>query len=314
MNTPFDKRADPSWQTTSEYLDKYFRQAAAAKCLIWVNPAQFDPFETVPLVLERRVRVPINHPRFDVGLAPYLVPLDLSASPDAELFEDSVKRAWDAWTIESLKAFNGQPIAGWVITEEPALALARHWAWRCHLHTRSGSTKFIRFHDPSVREWLWPTFTEQQRHSLLGPSNTVLAIGRGRTVLYHTRQAAPTATEVIPSLALDERQWTQLDDYATVHAAWVEWLTVAENQGNYTTGWEQDVLKALSNASRYGVTDARDRELFALHALQLGPDFDAAEKMRPVWVKTLSGEYYGSALEQVFAQPADLLHLHLKLN
>jgi hypothetical protein len=311
MNTLIGDAAAPAWPQTVENLQKYFQDTADAKCLLWVNPAQYDPFESVALVEERRVRVPINHPRFDVRLGPYLVPLDLSAGADVDLFRDSVEIAWHAWTIESLSAFRGQPIAGWVEMREPVQALAGHWAWRCHLHRWLRLTKLLRFHDPSVREWLWPTLTGLQRHALLGPAACLVAIGRGHTVLRHVRSTVPDATDAIQSLVLDERQWAQVDDYATVHAAWVRWSAEPENQNNGATDWEQGVLRALSDATRYGVTDAHDRELFALHALQNGVGFHLAERMRPVWARTLAGEYYGRAFEEVFGRPAERLHSHL---
>jgi hypothetical protein len=308
MNNPLDEGAAPAWQSTAENLHRYFHDAADAKCLLWVNPAQFDPFDRVPLVEEHRVRVPINHPRFDMRLGPYLVPLDLSKREDAGVFSDSVEMAWLAWTAESLSAFCGQPIAGWVGTQAPAQALANHWAWSCHLHRRQGLSKLLRFHDPGVREWLWPTLTEQQRQSLLGPADSLLAIGRGHTLLRHVLTSVPDPADATPSFVLNDQQWAQVDEYATIHAAWVAWSA----EQICAAAPVHDVLKALSDATRYGVRDAQDRELFALHALQLGGGFHAHEKMRPVWARTLAGDYYGSALEEVFAHPADRLHSHLK--
>jgi hypothetical protein len=314
MNHPLDEGAAHTWEGAAEDLHRYFHDVASGKCLLWVNPAQSDPFNTVPLVEEHRVRVPINHPRFDVRLGPYLVPLDLSKSADADLFRDSVERAWVAWTIESLSAFCGQPIAGWVATLAPVQALAQHWAWRCHLHTRQGLSKLLRFHDPGVREWLWSTLSEQQRHSLLGPAHSLLAIGRGRILLRQMRSSVPAPADAIPSLALNETQWEQVDSYSTVHAAWIAWSAEPEKRDKPAAAWEQGVLKALSHATRYGVTDAADRELYALHALQLGGAFHTEERMRPVWERTLAGDYYGSALEEIFARPADQLHSHFKRN
>jgi hypothetical protein len=236
----------------------------------------------------------------------------LSKSADADVFQDSVESAWVAWTDESLLAFCGQPIAGWVATHAPTQALANHWAWRCHLHCRRGLSKLLRFHDPGVREWLWPALTEQQRHSLLGPADSLLAIGRGHTLLRHVRASIPDRADAIPSFVLNEQQWAQVDEYATIHAAWVVWSAEPDNRAERTAGSVQDVLKAMAHATRYGLRDVQDRELFALHVLQLGGGFHADEKMRPVWERTLAGDYYGSALEEVFGHPANRLHLQLK--
>jgi hypothetical protein len=312
MNDALNDGGAHDLQSTVDSLLRYFHDVADDKCLLWVNPAQSDPFETAPLVEEHRVRVPINHPRFDVQRAPYLVPLSLTKSAHTDLLTESVERAWRAWTIESLSAFCGQPIAGWVAARAPGQAIANHWARRCHLHRRQGLSKLLRFHDPGVREWLWTTLTEQQRHAVLGPADSLLAIGRGHSAQRHARSTVFNEADVLPGLVLDEKQWAQVDDYATVHAAWIAWSAVPDKGDKLPPNWEQGVFSALAHAASYGVRDPQDRELFAMHALQLGSGFHLTQRMRPVWERTLAGHYYGSALEEVIAQPADRLHSYMK--
>jgi hypothetical protein len=312
MNDFHDKSTISARQQTLDHLYKYFKEVSDAKCLLWVDPAQTDPFDAVPLVEEHRIRVPIRHPRFDVQYGPYLVPLDLTDNAAADILEESVEKAWFAWTTDSLSAFRGQPIAGWIATQTSVQSLATYWARHCHLHKRQKMTKLLRFHDPGVREWLWPTLTEQQRWSLLGPADSILSIGRGHILQCHRRSSASFSNDAIPPLTLQEAQWIQVEDHATVHAVWVARLAGPDDRDDYTTGWHQRVFDALKAATHYGVKDAQDRELFALHALRLGCDFHTNEEMRPVWTKTLAGDYYGSALEDVFACSADQVHLHFK--
>jgi hypothetical protein len=312
MNNILDESSTCAWQQTAEHLEKYFHEVSNAKCLLWVNPAQSDPFEAVPLVEEHRLRVPIRHPRFDVRYGPYLVPLDLRDNTAISLFKESVEQAWLAWTRESLSAHLGQPIAGWVATQAPAQRLATHWAANCHIHVRQRLTKLLRFHDPGVREWLWPTLTEQQRHSLLGHADRIFSIGREHVLQSHGRTSSSFSVDAIPPLALQEEQWAQVEDYASVHAAWLTWRPSLENPENYTTGWEHDVFEALKRATSYGLKDAGDRELFALHVLQFGRDFHNSEEMIPVWKKTLAADHYGNVLEEVFARPVDQIRLHFK--
>ena len=157
------------WEQSLQALHKLFLEASDDTCLLWVNPAQGDPFEDDALARERRVPVPISHPRFDPRFAPYLLPLTLHRFADADIFKRSVQLAWQSWSLDSLNFANGQPIGGWVVTSRPPAELARHWADHCHLHLRGGLTKLLRFHDPSVREWLWPTLSPAQRRQLLGP-------------------------------------------------------------------------------------------------------------------------------------------------
>lgn len=105
------------WQPHLRTLRQHFQRSAQGRCLLWVNPAQRDPFDVHSSLQMRKVTVPIVHPRFDLKYAPYLVSLNLEHSEDAEVFETSVELAWDSWTFERLQAFRGQPIGGWVLTD-----------------------------------------------------------------------------------------------------------------------------------------------------------------------------------------------------
>ncbi|MES2317988.1 MAG: DUF4123 domain-containing protein [Pseudomonadota bacterium] len=292
-------------------LHRRFYEAAESKCLLWVNPAQSDPYEGDPLVEALRARVLINHPRFNPKHGPYLVPLDLSKSAHADVFRASAELAWNAWTRESLAASCGQPIAGWVLTRSPVKALALHWGTQCHVHGR-GRNQLLRFHDPSVREWLWPVLSDAQRDSLLGPADSLFAFGRNHAMMRHQRKDARASRICFPALALTDVQWRQVEDYATLHRAWLTWQSANEDKPQQAAEWEKGVLTALSHATTYGIVDSHDRELFALHALQLKSTFHGLSQLQPVWRKTSRGEFYASAIEDVFGQPADQLHTCLK--
>jgi hypothetical protein len=275
--------------------------AGGGKCLLWVDPAQWDPYEDDEIVGQRRVRVPIIHVRFALRRAPYLVPLDLAVPGDAELFNGSVERAWDAWAIGRLRASRGQPICGWVVTNASAQTVANHWGRHCHLHGHQYKSKLLRFHDPGVREWLWPTLNEAQRHALLGPAACLFALGRNQGLMRH----ASDSSDVTPApFRLDDQQWRQVGDYATLHAAWVACASALA--GPFCA---QAVLDALVHATRAGVMQDSERELYAMHALQLGTRFYTDVRMKPVWNHTRTGGYYGSAVEDVFGCSADELHL-----
>lgn len=271
--------------------------SANGKCLLWVNPAQYDPYEGDASVATRRVRVPINHVHFAPHRSPYLVALDLAVPGDAAIFADSVEQALNAWTTGSLDASRGQPVCGWVTTKANAESVANHWGWRCHIHGHAGKCKLLRFHDPGVREWLWPGLREEQQRALLGPAQCLFGIGRDHSLLRHMRVADEAATV---AFGLDDRQWQQVGDYAAVHAGWLAW------RGAFVL---QDVLAALMQTKGFGVTQESERNLFALHAMQLGARFHADARMQVVWERTRLGNYYGSVIEDVFNCAADELHL-----
>ena len=321
MSIDLQHEAEP-WQPHLQTLHRQFYEHANDRCLLWVNPAQGDPFADDPLVDERRVRVPIQHANFDLVFAPYLVPLDLGKSGDADVFKRSVAIGWSAWELDSLQAFNGQAIGGWIAGDQPAPALApllaQHWAANCHLHYVNGLTKFLRFHDPSVREWLWRTLTPQQQARLLGPASCIVAFNRQQALIMHgVIAAAPEVHEGPGKLQLTPAQWEQVDDYAVVHAAWLRWRSNVQDASHGLASreaWEQALFHALRAASVYGITDRQDRELFAVHALQMGADFHEHARMLAVWEKTRTGDYYGAACEEVSGQPAYALQDYLHGN
>lgn len=313
MDTPFDAIEEPQWQRHADSLLHYFRDQAHGKCLLWVNPAQNDPFGKIKSVQDRRVRVNIVHPRFDASLGPYLVPLQLTDDQDVNIFRASVEIAWAAWSGEALRSRAGQPVAGWIETEDDPRFLAHYWAMRCHLHRLDGQSWLLRFHDPGVREWLWEVLTEDQQLTLSGSALTVFGIARSRHLMRHgTASRAPRHARADQRLLLDRSQWDEVRNYATAHGAWLEWVALpAEFRKPIAEDWHRGVLGALSHAAAYGIADEQDRQLFALHALLISDGFHRSRKLVPVWEKTLAGEFYGSALEDVFNGPADQLHVHL---
>jgi hypothetical protein len=311
MDHPLDLSPVPAWESHLRTICEHFQKTSGGKCLLWVNPAQHDPIEDDALAAGRKVRVRIVHPRFDVKYAPYLVQLDLTDAEDADLFARSVRLAWDSWTLDSLLAFRGQPIAGWILTDETPELLAHHWATYSHLQVQDRLTKLLRFHDPSVREWLWPTLSTTQQLQLLGPATALIAFDRQQELMFHGRSAvahrrsgtgAAEPDTSVKKLTLTGDQWKQVEDYATVHAAWIAWRGDKVQREAPTVqrkGWQADIFASLLYATDYGVVDVQDRELFATHALQFGAQFHLRPEMRSVWDKTWSGEFYGSVFEEV---------------
>jgi Domain of unknown function (DUF4123) len=316
--------AAETWQQCVQALHRHLHQTAHSQCLLWVNPAQTDLFENYAAVQKRRIRVPIRHPRFDRQFAPYLVPLDLSKNADDEVFQRSVQAAHEAWALPSLQAHSGQPVGGWIVANASPQNLATYWADQVHVHIVGALTKLLRFHDPGVREWLWPAFSMHQQAQLLGPAEQLIGINRRQRLMIHTRPDGAAAVESVTrtQLRLSKPQWLEVDDYAIVHEAWLAQCSVADDETDQPhpfsrwrdqllANWQTGVFKALQQASRYGIADPQDRVLFARHALQLGPEFHSHPSLQDVWQQTREGSFYGGAFEAVTAQPASQLHQYL---
>lgn len=304
MEAMTETLASLAWEAPLQLLHKQFYDTAHDRCLLWVNPAQGDPFSSHAIVQKRKIVVPIAHPRFDQRFAPYLIELALDEYADAELFKMSVELAWQSWGKDSLLAGNGQTIAGWIISDAAPEDLARHWASHCYIHAVQGLEKLLRFHDPGVREWLWTVMTVDQRRQMLGPASSVIALDRRQNLMRHALDKDGASASHAASgqrLILSAAQWVQVDDYSTVHAAWLGWGKALPML------WEKAVFSALAHATRYGIVDKKDRELFALHVLQIGSDFHDDQRLQAVWRMTGAGEFYGAALEEVTGCPADQL-------
>ncbi len=276
-----------------------------------------DVFSDNTWVQENRIRVPIQHPRFDLKFAPYLVPLDISKSMGSDILKQSVQLAHEAWDLPSLLAYSGQPVAGWAITDSKATSLANHWANYTHLHTVNRLTKLLRFHDPSVREWLWPSLSVAQQALLLGPATQLLGIGRQQQLM-QLQLAEPSTPSDTRKLFLTGPLWQQLEDYATVHEAWLLEAADIANTGDVRqwrnslpTQWHESVFKALQSATQYGIESAEDRVLFARHVLEMGSGFHTHPLLKEVWSKTKTGGFYGGAVEEVTGHAALSLATHL---
>lgn len=295
-------------------LHRHFSTHSESRCLLWINPVLQDPFDSSEVDQDRRVRFPVAHANFDPLLGPYLVTLDLARRHDSDLLERSVEWAWAGWTLEQLQRMRGQSVCGWITCSVSANDLARHWAASCYLHRWNGLDTLLRFHDPGVREWLWPMLDAQQRHTLLGPAQSIWAIGRQHSLLVQERSPEDlTAIASAPSmmrLQLRADQWSGVSDFANVHAAWQQLCSqdsLWADRLAMQAGWPQRTFHSLQHASRYGLHDARCRTLFARHALEIGMDFHLAPLLAPVWLKTAEGVPYGRALEDVIHDRPDLL-------
>lgn len=319
MNQAGAKTEFSGWEVPLQILHRQISESSDSKCLLWVNAAQGDVFGDNSVIEGRRIRIPISHARFAPQFSPYLVELDLRKFADADLFNASVEIAWNAWTTDSLFVHNGQPIAGWIVSTSSTVGLAQYWAQHCYLHRLNGVTKLLRFHDPGVREWLWPTLSPLQKCQLLGPAEKLIAFGREQGLVQQSMADVPDADRLFDpafeiGFRLTARQWSEVEDYATLHAAWLHAVKAEPEKRALLTGksrWVEKTLEALRCATLYGVEDSGDRRLFATHALQLGDNFHIHPKLQPVWKKVREGDFYGGALEAVTGLPVDLLKNYL---
>lgn len=126
--------------------------------------------------------------------------------------------------------------------------------------------------------------------------------------------SGPHSLHTADKFELRPEQWAEVNDYATVHRAWLRFCQSEQGElGGQPKqqGWESAVFRSLTHATRYGIEDAPDRDLFAFHAIQMTANFHENKKMEPVWEMVRAGHFYGGACEIASALPADRLHDYL---
>ena len=288
-----------TWEDYLQTLHRHFFEHHQSRCLVWINPAQGDPFSDVALEEQRKIVVPIEHAKFDRKFAPYLIDLRLDKFRDAEIFKLSVEMAWEAWSEPSLAARAGQPICGWIGVDGDPKELSEHWAKRCHVHLVATRHKFLRFHDPGVRELLWTFLTPVQKAILTANTSAIFSIGRRRNLLKQTlAEMQPSLDSPTRSLVLDTVQWSYVADLANIHAASVVLHTeLGTSLNDLPVG--MSIFRALEHATHYGILDESNRQLFIRHVLEAGSEFHHDDRLKRVWSLTQSGEFYGVALQDV---------------
>lgn len=256
-----------------ESLRTLFHEQGRDQCLLMINPAQFDLLEDNDFVQDQKVVVPIEHPRFDLQFAPYLVPLNLTQDQDLEIFQRSVEAAYQDWSLENLEAFAGQAVCAWVLTQAPAKEVATYWAKNTFVHRHNHLDKLLRWHDPSVREWLYLMLSPAQINQLLGPADRLCSIGRRQNLIEHakTRDTSPHP----PHLQLSETQWQAVESFALLHAAWVNaWAEDEHFKDRLPTSADiKPYVESLEAAKQLGIEGEEHLKQFLTFAWRYRPDF-----------------------------------------
>jgi Domain of unknown function (DUF4123) len=244
------------------------------QCVLMINTAQFDPFAEDEFVQKNKVIVPIAHPRFDQKYAPYLVQLNITDESQAAILQRSVDRAYEDWSFDNLEAFGGQAICAWVLTKEPVEQLAEDWAKTTFVHRHNNVDKLLRWHDPSVREWLWPMLHQSQQSQLLGLAERLYSIGRKQHLIVQSKpqEAVPNTAH----LELNQIQWQAIENFALLHAGWVQaCIEYDDFRERFTQEYHpiQPYVDSLEVAKQLGIEGEEHLKQFVKLAWQYGPDF-----------------------------------------
>lgn len=244
------------------------------QCVLMINTAQFDLFAEDEFVQKHKVIVPIAHPRFDQKYVPYLVQLNITDESQAAILQRSVDQAYEDWSLDNLEAFGGQAICAWVLTKAPIEQLAQYWAKTTFVHRHNNQDKLLRWHDPSVREWLYPILSPAQIDQLLGPADQLYSMGRKQKLIDHTKTR--DTSPLPPHLQLNVVQWQAIESFALLHAGWVQaCIEYDDFRERFTQEYHPIRLyvDSLETAKQLGIEGEEHLKQFVKLAWQYGPDF-----------------------------------------
>ncbi|WP_448512035.1 DUF4123 domain-containing protein [Photorhabdus laumondii] len=217
----------------------------------------------------------IKHHRFESRYSPWLVPLDINQSEDAELLALSVTQALQETDPAELIAGRGRMVCGWLFSASPASAIAHYISMMAVQSVSFQPQVMLRFYDPAVNNAFWPLLDSWQRSRLLGPlTDWYLIDGDGQ--LLH-RDNAESANELyIFSLSLTTEQVAEMAWSGPMNRALRRYRQAHRDQLRRTELESLHIMLALLRrvTARYSFDMAQDLESCALHGLLYHPEID----------------------------------------
>lgn len=236
---------------------------------VLIDPLWGDPLDRTLAEDEGCTLAPIKQPvppapAWDETSWPYLV----AWRPFATLtLEASYRAALAEQADPAHDPLHGFAIGGWLLSRHDAPVLARHLG---HIAVLRPPTRYARWSDRRVLEWLWPALDEARQASLLGPVEAWWTLDRcGQLVSRRADAAAREAASPHGAhpLLVDDAVIRQLDGFRHGQYLIDAWLRTAPEPGHYL----HHVMQLLADARALGVGRLANLLLFAAYAAQLHP-------------------------------------------
>ncbi|MCA6221208.1 DUF4123 domain-containing protein [Photorhabdus antumapuensis] len=240
----------------------------------------------------------INHPRYASRYSPWLIPLDINRSEDAELLALSITQALQEADPAQLITGRGRMVCGWLFSISPVSVIAQHISMTAVQELSSVQKIMLRFYDPAVNNAIWPLLDSWQRSRLLGPlTDWYLVDGDGQ--LLH-RDNAQSARELYTfSLGLSSEEVAEITWSGPMNRALRQYRQAHRNRLRRTEPELLDVILTLLRriTKRYSFSDALDLEVCALHGLLYHPAIDLHPRIQSL-LSAEEGNSTGSYVER----------------
>lgn len=304
---------------TSSHLQQWLADNAQGACHLLLDPMlrPLKDDEQLAQVLAR-VEHPTGEPaRCIVRLPeksifawqqPWVCTLDTSRGAASLAATESLREAFAELAPQHLLRGLGRRISGWLVSPEPAKAIAAHLS-RVLVHIADGGQRMLlRLSDPAV---LWPLYallTPTQRRAAFGPIRHWWLLDPAGHPVQLERPAAESDEPDPTRLVLTEEQWADVMRLKAFNAALNRWLAEQAQRPSaaHVAHMAGVALLALRRAAAQGLADTDDLTRFAHHALSVNPEFDRHALVQDLLTRCRTpgnpnGEHYGALSDELSA-------------
>lgn len=246
---------------------------------------------------------------------PWVSTLDTRHGDASLAVTESLREALAELAPQPLLRGFGRRIGGWLVSPEPAKAIAAHLSRVLVQTTNSGQRMLLRLSDPAV---LWPLYallTPTQRSAAFGPIQHWWLLDPAGHPVRLERPAAESGEPDPTRLVLTAEQWADVMRLNAFNGAINRWLA---EQRQYPSAAHMAhmagvALLALRRGAAHGLADTDDLTRFAHHALTVNPEFDRHALMQDLLKRCRtpsnpSGERYGALSDELSATDWERIH------
>ncbi|KUY85798.1 hypothetical protein WS46_05815 [Burkholderia sp. RF4-BP95] len=287
-------------------VEQLHEQCAAlglSHCLLLTGPAILHPFspeeiDVLKTIGESVVEVPICPERLSPDYWPSVIELDLDHPTAAEMCRRVLERTVDDWSPNALAEGRGHRMGAFLFTAERTDSVVRHLS-NIFVQQRADGQgqRLLALADPAAFEGIWRVCDAAQRRVLLGPVVLWRTLGRwGEWIDCRAPDGDRIDGEREPFPHFDDGQWTKLFDVRPINRAW------AHRRAGGQAVQPDDFAKLpemLTRARAYGLSDPEDLELFAIHTMEFGVDFDLHPLVQRALRNRPADAYYSLAVSDL---------------
>lgn len=270
---------------------------SSASCMLLLDPTLYPPSESprYSAWLEQHppVKITLQHQKIDPSIYPLLLPLESAKAADSDVLGVSVLDAIEELNPESLEQGVGRRVGGWIVSQQPAKAVARHLAKAILQHPEPRRTKILRLHDPSVLWAFTPRLNETQLNQLLGPIDAWWYLDPlGQLVALKPTVSEPLDT----ALQLTPENWRDVDGIGPINRALRRWLKLEQHDESLPTVLD-NAWQALRRAQSFEFNDPDDLTAFVECALLVHPNFYEHPTLKPRLERHPAGQYFTAIID-----------------